>query len=142
MIIKESEGRFTMQIQTSLSNKGPGFYLSMIASVLSFILAVIYQYSYHTNPYYASSVFILLLLALPCALVLFFINLDGFIPAATTLLVGLAILQFIHAMYFDVSVVLVGIDKNSFDPEFILCSVLFGVCFLLGEVSIYTRVRK
>lgn len=132
-----------MQVKTSLlSGKGLGFYVSMAAAALSFLTAIVYQVTYTGNQYYSVGVFVALLLALPVAVVLMLARCDGFIPAAVTLVIGIGILLFIYSMYFDVSVVLVGIDKSSFDPQFIACSVLSVVSFILADASIYLKVRK
>lgn len=132
-----------MQVKTSvLSGKGMGFYVAMAAAALSLITAVVYQVTYTGNQYYSSAVFVALLLALPVAVVLLLARCDGFIPAAVTLVVGIGILLFIHSIYYDVSVVLVGIDKSSFDPQFIACSVLSVVSFILADASIYLKVKK
>lgn len=125
-----------------LANKGPGFYISGTAAVLSFLLAIYYQISYSSNPYYSSKVVVALMVALPVAVILLLIRAEGFMPAAVTACIGAGLLFFIYAMYFDISVVLVGIDKSSFDPEFIITSAVGVICFLLGEISIYTKVRR
>ena len=126
----------------TLSNKGLGFYASAIAAVVSFISAFIYRITYTGNPYYTNSIFYTLLSVLPVAIILLLVRLDSFIPAAITLIIGIAALRFIYSMYFDISVVMVGIDKTSFDSEFIICSILFALCFILSEASIYMRMRK
>lgn len=125
-----------------LSKKGAGFYAACLAAILCLVTAIYYQMSYSGNQYYASGVFYTLLVALPVAVVFFLLKWDGFVPAILAALSGVALLQFVYAMYWDVSVVLVGIDKNTFDPEFIACCVLLVVTFVIAEISIYLRMKK
>ena len=125
-----------------LEHRAYGFYVTIAAAVLTFITAIVYQVSYSSNQYYSAPVFVLLLLCLPALVVLVLAKLDGFAPAVITALSGAAALAFIYAMYWDVSVVLVGIDKQAFDPEFIVCAVLIVASFIVSEVSVYSKAKK
>ncbi|MCD8223128.1 MAG: hypothetical protein LUD07_13270 [Clostridiales bacterium] len=123
------------------SDKKIGFYLSGLAAILSLVTAIIYQLTYYNNADYSSSVFAILLIAFPAALILTLLRLEAFVPAIVTLIIGIGALRFIYAMYLEMSVVLVGIDKSAFDPQFIVCSVLMILGFIMGEISIYTPVK-
>lgn len=125
-----------------LSKKGKGFYIACFSALLCLATAIYYYVSYNGDQYYSSRVFYTLLAALPVAAVMMFVKLDGFVPTVLTILSGIAILLFVYAMYWDVSVVLVGIDKTSFEPRFIACCVLMVLCFIVSEVSLYTKMRK
>lgn len=122
-----------------LGGKTAGFYVTAIAAVLALVTAIVYQVSYSSNQYYSSAVFIAFLAALPAAAVLLLLRLDNFAPAALAAATGVGSLAFVYAMYYDVSVVLVGIDKNSFEPAFILCCVLMLASFILSEVALYLK---
>lgn len=124
------------------SNKGTGFFVSGAAACIALITAIVYQLNYQGDQYYSSAVFFTLLLTLPVFLLLTIIKLESFIPASITLIIGIAALRFIYAMYFDISVVLVGIDKSSFDSRFIICCFLFAIGFIISEASIYMKFKK
>lgn len=125
-----------------LGGKAAGFYVTVAAAVLALVTAIVYQVSYSANQYYSSTIFIAFLVALPAAAVLVLLKLDNFAPAALAAATGVGTLAFVYAMYYDVSVVMVGIDKSSFDPAFILCAVLMLVSFLLSEVALYMKKTK
>ena len=122
--------------------RGAGFWIAAAAALLAFATSIVYRVSYAGNMFYSFTVFLLLLLCLPVPSVMFLTKTDGFAPAVLTALTAAALLAFIYATYFDISVVLVGIDKTGFDPEFIVCAVLITLSFLLSEVSVYTKYRK
>lgn len=125
-----------------ISNKGTGFFVSGFATCIAFITAIIYQLGYHADQYYSPAVFYVLLSALPVFIVLTLLRLENFIPAVITAIIGIAALLFVYAMYFDISVVLVGIDKSSFDSRFIICCILFVISFIISEISIYMKTAK
>lgn len=131
-----------MDMAFDLSKKGKGFYAASLAAILCLVTAIYYQITYSGDQYYSSGVFFTLLAALPVAVVLFLLKGDGFVPAALAALSGVAALQFIYAMYWDISVVIVGIDKNSFDTRFIVVCALLAVSFVVSEISIYMKMRK
>lgn len=122
--------------------KGVGFYASALAAILCCVTSVYYFVTYKGDQYYAANVFYTLLCALPIAAVLFVLKLQGFVPAVLCALSGVAALQFIYAMYWDISVVMVGIDKSSFDTRFIVCCVLLVVSFVVSEIALYTKMTK
>lgn len=125
-----------------LSEKGKGFYFACFSALLCLATAIYYYVAYNGDQYYSSYVFYTLLAALPAAALMMLAKLDGFIPTVLTILSGVAILLFIYAMYWDVSVVLVGIDKTSFEPRFIACCILMVLSFLISEVALYSKMKK
>lgn len=124
------------------SKKGAGFYFALIAALLCLGAGIYYQITYNGDQYYTSALFYTLIAAAPLAAVMIAAKIDGFLPAALCVLSGCAVLQFIYAMYWDVSVVLVGIDKQSFDLRFIVCCALMIGAFAVSEISLYTKVNQ
>lgn len=125
-----------------LSKKGKGFFIACFSALLCLATAIYYYVSYNGDQYYASAVFYVLLAALPVTAVMLIARLDGFVPTVLTILSGVAILLYVYAMYWDISVVLVGIDKTAFEPRFIACCVLLLLCFIVSEVALYSKMRK
>lgn len=125
-----------------LSKKGKGFFIACFSALLCLATAIYYYVSYGGDQYYSSAVFYTLLAALPVAAVMLLVGLDGFVPTVLAILSGVSILLYVYAMYWDVSVVLVGIDKTSFEPRFIVCCALMVLCFIVAEVALYSKMRK
>ncbi len=124
------------------TKKGAGFWFALIAALVCLAAGIYYQITYKGDQYYTSALFYTLIAAAPLAAVMIAAKAEGFLPAALCVLSGAAILQFVYAMYWDVSVVLVGIDKQSFDTRFIVCCALMIVAFVAAEIALYTKVKK
>lgn len=125
-----------------LSQKGFGFYAACLAAVLCLVTGIYYNVQYTGDQYYAANIFYTFAAALPVALVMALVKQGNFVPAALCAFSGIGFLEFIYAMYWDISVVMVGIDKTSFDTRFIVCCVLMVVSFVIAEISLYTKMRK
>ena len=123
-----------------LERKGIGFYATLCLAVLSVITAIVYAASYANYVGFMSwPAFGLLIGGAVCALALHCIRKGQWAPWVIAAAVFIALLMYIKCMYSYVVVVMVGIDLNSFSPQFILCSVLFAVSLVLSIVNIYHK---
>lgn len=126
-----------------LKRKGLGFYLTMCLVVLSVVTAIAYVNSYANYVGFMSWPAIWLLVGgAVAALALSFTGLNKFAPWVVMATVFTAALLYVKCLYSYVVVVLVGIDLNSFTPQFMLCSTLFVVSLLLSIINIYFKQEK
>lgn len=125
-------------------SKGIGFYLTLCLVVLSVITAVAYVSSYVKYPNHMSWLAVGLLVGgAVVALVLSVIRRCGWLaPWVQVGTIFSSLMLFIQHLYSYVVVVIVGIDLNSFTPQFILCSVLYAVCVVLSIVNVYLKQEK
>lgn len=127
------------RIKTFLSQKRYGFYVTICASVLAVITAIIYAANYHNYLAMMSwPAFVLLLVMALVSIALTFIKFTAPwapIPVAVGALAGL--LLYIKAMYNYVTVVLVGIDLSGFSAQFIICSVFVILTFVVAVANIF-----
>lgn len=125
-------------------NKGIGYWLTLCLVALAVITAAVYADSYANYPNHMSWPAVALLVGgAVIALVLSFINkLSNWAPWVQVATIFSSLMLFIQHLYTYVVVVLVGIDLNTFTPQFILCSVLYGVSVVLSIVNIYLKQVK
>ena len=126
-----------------LKRKGIGFYLTLCVAVLAIVTAVIYAVSYAN---YAGQMswlaFGLLIGGAVCAVALHCLGKGNWAPWVLAAAIFVSVLLYIQCMYNYVVVVMVGIDLNSFSPQFITCSVLLCVSLVLSIVNIYLKQQK
>ena len=53
-----------------------------------------------------------------------------------------ALMFYIYAMYYYVSVVFVGIDADSFSASFIICSLIYFGCYGLSIANLFIKNKK
>jgi len=125
-------------------NKGIGFYLTLVLVALAVITAAVYADSYAKYPNHMSWTAVGLLAGgAAVALVLSLINkLSNWAPWVQVFSIFSSLMLFVQHLYSYVVVVVVGIDLNTFTPQFILCSVLYGVSVVLSIVNIYLKQVK
>lgn len=122
--------------------KASGFYVNVLMSLLSILTSIVYVASYSMHEYFSIWVFVLFLLAGLVGVVLNFFRKYDIASYAMYLFSLLGTLFYINAVYYDVSVVLVGIDKTSFDPWFILSSIFILLTFILSIVNVFMKKTK
>ena len=66
----------------------------------------------------------------------------SYAPYALAVLIFLSLLFFIYGIYYYVSVVMVGIDLDSFDPEFIVCTIFYILAFGVSVANLFIRQIK
>ncbi|MDE6505462.1 MAG: hypothetical protein K2L42_06295 [Clostridia bacterium] len=126
-------------IKDYLKDKSIGFWFSAGLSVFSLITAAVYAgcYAGTDDMSWAAFVFILLAGLSGCALIAF--KQFKFVPYVIAVLVFLALLFFIYGIYYYVSVVMVGIDLDSFDPQFIVCALFFVLAFGVSIANLFLK---
>lgn len=125
------------------TKKAYGFIVMLLVAALTVVTAIVYMNSYQKLEAYMSWPAVGIMVAgAVLALILTIAGLTdlgtGVLAAAN--LVGL--LLFAKAIYGYVAVVLVGIDLNSFSPQFITCTALFATSFILSIVTMFLPQKK
>lgn len=126
-----------------LKNKGIGFYTTVCFAVLAIVTAVLYSGFYANYVGQMSwQAFWLLICGAVVSVVLHLLHFGNISPWVLAGGVFGAVLMFIRAMYSYIAVVMVGIDLNSFSPQFMTCSVLLGICLAGSIVNVYLIQEK
>ncbi|MCI9031296.1 MAG: hypothetical protein HFK09_02095 [Clostridia bacterium] len=129
-------------IRDYIKDKALGFWFTAGIAVLSLATAITYAASYAGTENINWFSFAFMLAAFVAAVVLVAIGRFGLTPYIQAALVFLSLLFFIYGIYYYVSVVLVGIDLDSFDPEFIVCTVLYAATFGLSVANVFLKQIK
>ena len=109
--------------------------LSAICSVLSVVSAILYRSWFMGSAEYNNYAFICMIAAAALG-ILSFIGIGGGIQF---LLLLAGTMLYIYGMYYYVSIVLVGIDLQSFSGAFITCSALFGTTLGLSTLNVLIK---
>ena len=134
-------------IKRFVSNAGVGFWLSLGASVLSFITGIVYAAAYNGSNYMSWAAFAMFVLAFVAfvALSLFGVT-YRFAPAVGGVLDLIAMCLYIGAVYMYLSEVFYGgitaAAMAELDPAFVFCLVASVVCIGLFIAGIFVRQRK
>lgn len=122
-----------------LAGKRSGFYVTLVLAILSVVTAAIYANSYGKYASMSWPLFAYLLVGAVVAAVLAFTGKGKWAPWVQVATIFIAILLFITTQYSYVAVVLVGIDLNSFSPQFMTSTTLLIVNLLIAIVNIYLK---
>ena len=125
------------------TKKAYGFFVMLLVAALTVVTALVYTNSYQKLEVYMSWPAVGIMVAgAVLALIFSLVGLNdlgsGLLAAAN--LVGL--LLFAQVIYGYVVVVLVGIDLNSFDTKFIVCTALFAISFIASLVTMFLPQKK
>ena len=131
-----------MNIKDLFKNKPLGFYISLGTIGLSLITAITYLLCYNKTDNFNVWAFIILLVSVVSSVVLVLLKQIKIAPYVFGLLNFLALLFYVYGIYYYVSIVLVGIDLDHFDPEFIVCTILFVVLLATSITSIFMKQVK
>lgn len=129
-------------LKNYLKDKDVGFWFSASLTLLSLITSVVYAACYAGTDNINWASFAFMLLAGISGAVLIAFKQYKFAPYALGALIFLSLLFFIYGIYYYVSVVMVGIDLDKFDPEFIVCLILYLLAFVAGIANIFLRQIK
>ena len=125
-----------------LKDKAVGFWFSVSVAVLSLATAVAYAVCYAGSDEINWVSFALMAAAFAAAVVLIVLKRYKWAAYAQAALIFLSLLFFIYGIYYYVSVVLVGIDLDTFSAEFWVCSALYLLCFGLGVANVFLKQTK
>ena len=126
-----------------LENKSYGYYVTLVLSVLSVVIAVVYAVMYNGSRYMSVPAAILPIVGAVAAVGLGFV--PGGAKAANAVLAlcdFVALLFYIYGIYFYVSVVLVGIQASSFNGQFVTCTGAFVGLLIANLVNVFLKQVK
>ena len=136
-----------VDLKKLIKGKAAGFYLAASAALLSVVVAVVYAIGYAQSEYMSWTAFALALIA-----AIAFIGMSLFkitSPWASVALCAIDFISFllyIHAVYMYLSEVFYGGVTLSamvqLNPFFVVCSVIWLIAVIAGNVSIYIRQEK
>lgn len=129
-------------LQSYLKDKDVGFWFSASLVVFSLLTAVIYAACYAGTDNINWVSFAFMLAAAVAGGVLIALKKYSYAPYALAVLIFLSLLFFIYGIYYYVSVVMVGIDLDSFDPEFIVCAIFYFLAFGVSVANLFLRQIK
>ncbi len=118
-----------------------GSFASSLLFILLIVTAIVYPFCYFGTDSMSWVSFALLVAAIVVRIVMKRKGLQLFIPVVVGVLTFLALLFYIYGIYWYVSVVLVGIDLDSFDLPFIVCTTLYSILFVLSIASIFAPCK-
>ena len=128
-----------MNLKDLFAKKTVGFYVTLGTIVLALVTAIAYLLCYNNTDNFNLWAFVILLVSVVVSVILVLCKKHRIAPYALGLLNFVALLFYVYGIYYYVSVVLVGIDLDHFEPEFFISTILFVV--LLGA-SITTIFMK
>lgn len=129
-------------IKEYLKDKSVGFWFSASLVLFTLITAIVYSVSYAGTDNISWGAFAFLIAAAAGSAVLIALKQYKFVPYLQALLIFLSLLFFIYGIYYYVSVVMVGIDLDHFDPEFYACTILFVIAFVASVANVFLRQTK
>lgn len=130
-------------IKNFFADKRFGFYVTIAAVVLGIVTASVFASFYHDYPAYMSwPAFYLMLAGAAVSCILVLIKLDDYAPYAVALTNFIGLMLYIRHIYGYVAVVAIGIDITSVSAQFTVCTILFGLAFLVGLINIFLPQKK
>ena len=112
--------------------------ITLISSLLCVITAFLYRMWFVGSTEFNQYAFLCLIVAAALGVLAFF-GLADYVNAIQFLLVVAGGMLYIYGMYYYVSIVLVGIDLQSFSNAFIICSGLLGSAVAASTVNVLTK---
>lgn len=131
-----------MDVKKYVKHKGIGFWFSVAVTLLSLVTAIVYVSCYAGTDNINWGAFALLLVSFVAGGALIALNRYKWAPYAQAVLVFVSLLLFIYGIYYYVSVVMVGIDADSFDASFIINAIFFIVTFGLSVANLFLNPEK
>lgn len=125
-----------------LRDKSVGFWFSAGLSAFSLITAAVYAGCYAGTDDMSWAAFVFILFAAISGGTLIALKQYKYAPYAIAVFVFLSLLFFIYGIYYYVSVVMVGIDLDTFDPQFIVCALFFMLAFGLSIANLFLKQIK
>lgn len=125
------------------TKKAFGFFVMLLVAVLTVVAALVYMNNYQKLEVYMSWDAVNVMVVGAIAAVV--LGLVGFSDLSTGALAAanlVGLLLFAKAIYGYVVVVLVGIDLNSFDMNFIVTTALFAVSFVASLITMFLPQKK
>ena len=131
-----------MNIKGLFKNKSIGFYVTLGTIGLALVTAVAYLLCYNNTDNFNVWAFIVLLVSVVASVILVLIKQYKIAPYALGFLNFVALLFYVYGIYYYVSVVLVGIDLDHFEPQFFVSTILFVVLLGASVAAIFMKQEK
>ena len=131
-----------MNLKNLFANKAVGFYVTLGTIVLALATAIAYIVCYNNTDNFNLWAFVILLVSVVASIVLVLFKQHRIAPYALGLLNFVALLFYVYGIYYYVSVVLVGIDLDHFEPEFFVSTIMFLVTLVASITSIFMKQDK
>lgn len=131
-----------MDIVSRLKKKDILFLLLAISGVFCFISALVYAICFAKNDDFSPLVIVFLSIGFASilgGLLTPFVRYFRYLPLACS---WAAFLTFIYKTYYYISVVFIGIDADSFSPQFIVSLVLILLTSILSIVTIFMPLKE
>lgn len=137
------KSKFQNVLKWMFSNRNHGFYVTLVAIIISLICSIVYATEYHTTPRFMSwSAFAVILVGSIISLFLLLFHFGEIASAVVALADLIGLMLFVYVIYNYVAVVMAGIDLSSFEARFIICCVLMGLSLVISIASIFTKQNK
>ena len=121
------------------ADKKAGFYVTLIAALISIVTLIVYVVGYGQTRYMSWEAFWCILIGVAAAGASVGLGIYRFAPAVLFAANTLAVCFFIYHIYFFVSSVVYGIQFSAFPPEFILSVVMFLLSVVSSIVAIFMK---
>ena len=135
-----------MDLKNIFKGKTVGFYVLLASIVLTLVTAFTYLgcCSKGIVGYDAYNVcaFVLLLVSAAISICLVIFKQHKLAPYALGLLNFLALLFYVYGVYYYVSVVMVGIDLDHFEPQFLISTILFVLTLGGSVTSVFMKLEE
>lgn len=125
-----------------LKDKDVGFWFSASLVVFSLLTAVVYAACYAGTDNISWLSFAFMLAAAAAGGALIALRRFTYAPYVLAALIFLSLLFFIYGIYYYVSVVMVGIDLDTFEPQFIICAIMYLLAFGAAVANVFLRQIK
>ena len=126
-------------MKTILANKPAGFRVTLAATALSLVTALVYLALYSASRYMSWQAFGIMAAGVVLTAALIAIKQERFAPSALLLGDFLALLFFVYYIYFYISSVVTGIQFSGFSAEFYVTMALFVLSLALSIASVFMR---
>lgn len=127
------------KIKDFFHSKSYGFYVTLLAVVLSLVTLIVYTSSFGGSRYMSWAAFVIMIIGMVAGLAMPIFRLDKWVPAVLLVTNFVSFLLFVYYVYFYVSVVLVGIQATSFSSGFIASVVFFALTIVACVADVFCR---
>jgi len=124
------------------SDKGSGFYATLLAAVLSLVAAFVYMGAYSRTRYMSWAAFAIIIVGVVITVAMVFLKLIRFAPTVMLASIYLAFMFYIYYIYFYISSVVYGIQYSGFPAIFYINIAFFLLAIIVSIVSIFLSPYK
>ena len=129
-------------VKKLFEGKKYGFYVSLAIMVLSLVTGIVYISCYNGTDEFNTWSFAFLIIGIVLSAGLLAFKKERAAADVLGLCVFLGVLFYIYAIYYYVSVVMVGIDLDHFSNEFIVTTTFFVITLVLALVNMFLPQAK